>query len=168
MTPIVYIGLDTATISGIALWYPQTNRARVVQVKGDPIETFGFLIRTIMPMVKGKEQRLCMELTHHFQNAKTTRSICERYGFIKYSMRCNYPLLQIHEVGASEARKNLGTKGKESTFMKLHSHYVGPYFTDNHADALAVAMFQSVRDGFPIDWAALRILPLEMTNEKAR
>jgi hypothetical protein len=164
----VYIGLDTATITGISLWYPKAHLANVVQVKGSPIETFGFIVHRIMPFAGNNLKALCMELNHNFRNAATVRSLSERYGFIKYSLMCNYLNIRICEIGVAEARANLGTKDKQETHQRLSQRYAGPYFTDNHADALAVAIYQSVQDGFDFNFDSLKIRPLEVINAKAR
>lgn len=145
----VYLGLDTAIISGIAVWYPLTFKAYVVQVKGTPPETFGYLCQKVMPLIVKEQPTVVMEKLTHFRNADTTRSLLERYGFIKYSLMCNYQGLRIEEPTTSLARGNLKVKDKEDVFKLLSQYYQGAYFTDNHADALSVAIYQSVNDGIP-------------------
>lgn len=163
---IAYVGLDIATITGIALWHPFTHKAEVVQVKGDPMETFGFIVKVIMPLVVELQPTICMEQPHHFQNANTTRSLLERYGFIKYSLMCNYKGLRIEEPNLNSVRASLGAKKKEDVLQIMSTFYSGSYLTDNHTDALAACIYQSKQDEIPFTLTSLRITSIA-PKEKA-
>jgi hypothetical protein len=162
---LVYLGLDLATISGIALWHPFTHTAEVVQVKGDPIETFAFLARVIMPLLGKFQPTVCMEQSHHFINAKTTRSLLERYGFIKYSLMCNYKGMRIEEPNLNSIRASLGARNKKEMMGILATRYTGPYLTDNHTDALACCIYQSKEDGIPFTLGNLHIVSITPKEE---
>lgn len=156
MKSIVYVGLDIATITGIALWHPMTHTAEVVQVKGDPMETFGFIVKVIMPLVGKYQPTIVLENQFVGVNSVTTRKLIERYGFIKYSLMCNYQGIRIEEVYPASVRSFFKAKGKKEVMDILATRFTGPYLTDNHTDALACCIYQSKTDEIPFQLSTLK------------
>lgn len=146
----VYVGLDTATVSGIAMWSPILHVGLVLQTKGTPTE----LLLCISELVLSKlneniEPIFVLERQHNFLNANTARSLLERLGYIKYSLlSIGYT---VHEAGTAEVRSFLKCKTKEETFRFFHPIYRGNALTDNHTDALALALYQADQDGYVFD-----------------
>lgn len=142
-----YIGLDIATISGIAIYSPLKHAAVVGQSKGEPIYQLDDIIAKSVPKnLVGYSIQFVLEEPHHFQNATTTRSLISRYGYIKYSlMGLKYP---VYEVNLNSARHWLGTKTKKETHLLFTQYFRGDFLTSDHTDALAVAMYKAHKDGY--------------------
>lgn len=162
-----YMGLDTATTTGIAIYNTDNNIALVTLKKGSPIEQFIYIdviVKTMFKFGRGHidftQIKFVFEELHNFRNAKTTRSLCERYGFLKYSLLKNS--CQVSEIPPKMARSLLGLAGKKETFDFFSARYVGSMFSSDHADALAVALCQAHVDGFAIDLDTLRIRTLDL------
>lgn len=150
----VYVGLDTATITGVAIWMPKTHRALVSQVKGTPIEQLIY-IKEQLEAIRG-EVVVVMEQMHYFRNAKTIRSLVERYGYLKYTLlEAGY---RVEEVAPRVARSHFGAAGKEEMFRLFMPYFDGTALTSNHTDALAVALKQACDDGENFNLEALEIL----------
>lgn len=150
-----YMGLDTATTTGIALWIPGEQRALVSEITGDPNEQFDYIVGDACPD-DDENVAFVMEQMHYFRNAKTIRSLVERYGYLKYSLLgLGYP---VYEVAPSVARHHLGVKSKKETHSLFLPHFDGEKFTSNHSDALAVALKQACDDGENFRLEALEII----------
>jgi hypothetical protein len=125
--------------------------------KGTPIKQAEYIVtHLVAEPVLNIEPVFCLEMPHHFQNANTTRSLLERYGYIK-----NVLLgagFKVREPNLNSARAWLGVKDKQAVLM----HYI-PYFaggailTSDHADALLMAQFQASKDGIEPKWEELKI-----------
>ena len=156
----IYIGIDIATVTGIAIYNPIDNISYVIQYKGDPIQLFGFITHNLLIMESPLYPIYVLELPTHFRNATTTRNLLERYGFIKYSLM-NYNHLPV-EVNLNSVRAYFSCKTKANVKSLFLPKYQGnKKFTDNHSDALACAIYQSVKDGFGYAPGALKILEME-------
>lgn len=156
----VYIGLDIATVTGIAIYLPENNKSKVVQYKGTPTQLLGFLQRHIVWGYGNYKRVFVLEEPHHFRNATTTKSLLERYGFIKYSL-INHVILPV-EVNLNSVRSYFRAKTKD----EVHSYFLPMYqgkkkFTDNHSDALAVAIYQAVQDGHEYYPPTFKIMEME-------
>lgn len=158
MKQLHYIGLDVATMAGIAKWIPEINVAVVDEMKGTPNHQLQYIINSVLPPKEmAVETIFVLEKPFHFQNANTTRSLLERYGFIKYSLLgFGY---QVREPNLNSARAWLGVRDKQGVF----DHYVphlnsGRMLTSNHTDALLVAMYEAQQDGFTVEWSSLQIM----------
>lgn len=159
-----FIGLDTALVTGIALYNSEMNYAGVMQRKGTPVEQLATIIAVISHLrlgwVDSSQIVLVMEKLHNFRNAVSTRSLLERYGYLKNSLlERGY---QVQEVSPKEARSFLGVGGKEETFHLLKTRFQGTLFSSDHADALAIALYQaSVQECHPdVDTLEIRNLTL--------
>lgn len=142
-----YIGLDTATLMGVAVWNPDRHIAVVTQNKGTPIEQLYFINQNVFGLMEETADcEFVMEVLHNFRNAVTTRSLLERYGFLKWSLKAVQ--FEVEEVSPDMARSFLGTKEKEDTFRYFTKYFDGSMLTNNHTDALAVAIYQSTLDGY--------------------
>lgn len=159
MKPYIYIGLDIATTTGIAIYNPMNFKAEVVQYKGEPVQLLGFL-KTYVLHGSYHDSTFVLELPSSFRNAIVTRSLLTRYGFIKYSLM-DYNYLPV-EVNLNSVRSYFQCKNKGEVKSYFKKMYRGKKtFTDNHSDALAVAIYQSVMDGFDYSPLRLQITELE-------
>lgn len=155
----IYIGLDTATTTGISLYIPKDNLSVVTLKKGNPIEQLDYILDRINGDFPKVGYTFVLERQHYFRNAKSIRSLVERYGYLKHSLlREGY---RVEEVSPDAARKTLGVKGKQGAFDYLFDFYEGCNLTDDHTDALAVALHQAKEDGCtPPQWDGFRIVSL--------
>lgn len=154
----IYIGLDTATRMGVAI--VQGEKVGVMEIKGDPFTQWCALRSLLMSC---EPAALVFEKQHNFLNAKTTRNLLERYGFLKYSLLSLH--YRVEEVSPKVARHALGVKTKQEMLQLLHPYYHGSRkFTDNHADAAAVALYQMCQDGGKINLECLQITHLLETG----
>jgi hypothetical protein len=156
----VYVGLDTAKVMGAAIWFPRQQKAWVEECKGSPLAQWKFIQDLLYP-VPEEDVVFVFEKQHNFYNAKTTRSLLERYGFLKFSIlgstRC-----QVREVSPKVARAYLETSTKKETFRRFIPYFAGDYLTDNHTDALAVAIYESHTDGLELNWSKLSVVQHEV------
>lgn len=143
MNITTYIGVDPATRTGFAYYFPFSNEATVFECPGNPLEQWAFL-KAMIEMCPSS--LVCMEVLHHFRNAITTRDILQRSGYLKWSSTSfGYT---PREVSTPVIRSFLKCKSKEEVKELFAPHYSGiGRFTDNHSDALAVAMFSAYLDG---------------------
>ncbi len=163
-----YIGLDTAAKLGYAAWRPEDNLAQVALFKGEPIEQVVEILDSTRLLFKEEELLdvvFVMEMIHSFQNAVTTRSLLERYGYIKHTLRSTgFPVV---EVSPSPVRHFLGAAGKREVYDLLKPYYKGERLRDDHTDALACALFRSNLDGyeFKLDDLVIQDIVKEMVHE---
>lgn len=143
----IYIGLDVAETLGIAVYKPP-HFALVTSIKGIPPVQYE-LVRRI---ITGNSARsgllspiIVFELPNHFRNGKGTRTLLGRYGYLRWSLVDE--MLDIHEVNLNSARAFLKCKSKEEVLDFFLPWYTGSCLTDDHTDALAVAMYQAHKDG---------------------
>lgn len=115
------VGLDLATTSGIALY--DDDEVKVTTYKGTPIE----LLTKIESYLKPGS--LCVIEEHkHFRNAKTTRSLLERNGFIFWSLVAK----------GYEVQKLFPGKGRLQLIKAYHDRYK---LTKDEVDAIALINF---------------------------
>lgn len=160
----LYVGMDLATTAGVAVYIPITNQAIVFSAKAEPIDQFKRMLTSIQSISdhlrNGVDMRLdflyCLERVHHFRNAKTSRSLIERYGFVKYALLMGEA--KVVEVNLNSCRSWLKVKTKEENFMYYMPYYRGSMFTSDHADALTCALYQASNDGVAIDWLSFNIV----------
>lgn len=155
-----YVGLDTATTTGIAVLLPD-NKAAVTSVKGTPIQQLGVL----GPILAAFSKRypfvgLSMEKQHNFINANTARSLSERYGFLRWTLTGLG--FTVNEVSPRPARKLLGVVTKQECFDKFVPYFKGEALTSDHTDALAVCIFSAYQDGYKIDWERFVVVNLKI------
>lgn len=138
-----FIGIDPASVCGFAYYFPFSNEAHLFEVEGNPIQQWDFLQGMIQNVT---DPQLCIEMPTHFRNAVTTRSYVGRYGYLKWSsFAFGYPM---REVNLNSARHLLGCKTKEGVKQLFKSGYTGNFkITDNHTDALAIAIYGAYMDG---------------------
>jgi Holliday junction resolvasome RuvABC endonuclease subunit len=113
-------------------------------VQGSPIE------QGIVAFAKGINPSYAttyvLERLHTFRNANTTRSLLERYGYLKYLLQSGG--YRVEEVSPRMARKHLGLVEKEEVYEYFKKLYTGLRLTSHMTDALAVALYQADRDGY--------------------
>ena len=137
---IVFVGLDLATKAGIAVLEEDLKTCTVYEVKGNPYEQL-YQIQEILaktPAIWGIEE------LHIFRNAKTIRSLAERVGFIKWTIKglCKE---KVYMIQASRARKEFGVKTKKQAKELIQCQVEdGGHLTDNHSDAVLVAMMTAM------------------------
>lgn len=136
-----YVGLDVATWCGIAIFIPSANKATVQDFKGTPLEQAEHIKNYI-----STDCTVVFELEMYFRNAKTIRSLIERQGYIKHALL--WQSCRVTEVPPKSARRFLNTKSKAETHHKFIDNFWGEPLTNNHTDALAVAMYQAYQDGW--------------------
>lgn len=156
----IYCGLDVATRLGIAVWNPLENVAHVTMVKGEPIEQVVRILEVAgRDAEKGTQLVFVMEVLPSFQNGKTTRSLLERYGYIKYTlMGTGFPVQEVH---LSSVRRSLGVTDKMGVFNHFLPKYTGEHLLTDHTDALAVAVYQSVLDKYPYEEDTVQVHDLK-------
>lgn len=145
MKPTTYIGIDPAIVCGFAYYFPHSHEAHLFECEGNPIEQWEFLRELIE---KCPTSELCIETPNHFRNAVTTRDLVGRYGYLKWSAYAfGFP---IRDISMNSARHLLGCKTKEETKQTLKNGYKKGELkiTDNHTDALAVAMYGAWLGGY--------------------
>lgn len=149
---LIYVGLDIATVTGYAIWNPETQVAKVWQMKGDPIAQIKSLSHVLQKEKLGSAI-ICIEELHHIQNHKTVVSLAERRGFIYYTLvGVGYTVQNVH---SESARSLLKTRNKEETFRKFIPFYKGSAaLTSDMTDALAVALYGSLN----VDWEKLCVI----------
>lgn len=159
----IYVGLDMATVTGIAIYIPKEPIAIVHQYKGNPIEqlnTIKKLLNIYMTTnnyktISNYPYTFVIEELKTFRNAHTTRLLLEMTGYIRYSLvSLGYRVL---EVAPSIVRSYLDTKTKQGTLDFFLPRYTGSNLTNNHTDALALAIYQAHADGHSEDLNSLQI-----------
>lgn len=155
----IFIGLDVAERMGVATWNPQLNKAYVHVAKGSPIHQLDYIFKEVLvepePLVEEPKFIFVIERLHNFQNKNTVRSLLERTGFIKYSLISAG--FRVEEVSPLMARAYLGVSTKENLRVKLEQYFTGIRMTDDHSDALAVALYQASLEGYQLDFRKLTI-----------
>jgi hypothetical protein len=159
MSTPLYLGLDTATVTGVALLNPVSNSAIVYETKGIPNLQYKFidnLLKGIEVTCKAHVETIAMEELRNFRNAKVTRSLLGRYGFILWSLRgMGY---EVQEIAPKVARAKLNFRDKESVFRGFIPYLTSSLpFTSNHADALALALYVALMDGYECKLESLKI-----------
>ena len=151
---LVFVGLDLATIAGMAMISEDLKDCWVYEFKGNPYEQF-FQIQNIIcnqPAIWGIEE------LHIFRNAKTVRSLAERSGFIKWMLK-GVLKEKVMMVQVSKARKYIGAKNKEQARELMQCLVQGNgKLTDNHSDAILVAQMVA-RETLKIDDMNQAIVP---------
>lgn len=155
----MYIGLDTATVTGVAFYQPAFNIASVYETKGTPIEQWRFVNKKAFAL-KHLTINFVIEKQHNTLNMNTTRSLFERYGYIKW--RFQEEGITLLEVSPKPARKVLNCKDKETLFRVCLPFLVGSHLTSNHTDALAVALYVAHQDGL---WSPEKGMPTIYVEE---
>lgn len=147
---IIYCGLDIAKTTGLAVWYPEKHFALVTHVKGTPIVQLKCILAAIPKELFGEvlEPVFVLEKIFHFRNANTTRSLLERYGYMKHSLLDR--AARVEEAHPLAARRLLKARSKGQVLRMLQA-YSGECMTQDGADALAVAIFQAHKDGWIFD-----------------
>lgn len=152
-----YIGLDIATVTGMAIYTPSTETIEVALNKGDPISQYVRLVNYLETMdYKDRHPTFVLELPLHFQNANTSRSLIERYGYLKHSL-IRAGVYEVVEVNLNSVRKYLGCKTKEDVFRFFQPLYEGDYLTSDHADAAALCLYQASVEGHTVDLSRLKV-----------
>lgn len=142
----IYVGLDTATTTGLAVWFPTLQKALVSQCKGTPLKQLKHIQGYVF--FPTPEVVIAMESIHNFRNANVTRSLLERYGFLKYSLLAEG--FRVEEIPPKMARRSLGVNSKREAYEYLSTFCTGK-LTDNHTDALAIALYQALAEGHLMD-----------------
>lgn len=168
MTPeaeeTIYVGLDVAGTTGVSLFFPRQNEAICFSIKATPIEQIQEVIRNSLRIKQqyniqhedNTDLLFCFEKVFHFRNAKTTRDLVERYGFMKYTLlHGRYRVVEVH---LRSARSWLGVKSKQENLMHFVPHYMGSMLTSDHADATSCALYQAHLEGHTVDWSTFRLL----------
>lgn len=150
-----YVGLDTATVMGVAFYQPDFHVASVYEVRGTPLEQRRFICE------RAKEDMVYVfEKQHHFRNAVTARSLLERYGYLKWFLLDAKML--VREASPLPVRKLLGCKNKDTVHRIMMPFIVGMHLTSNHTDALAVALYAAHQDGL---WSPEKGMPTIYVEE---
>ena len=145
---MIYVGLDIAETMGVAIYYPDKSLAEVVEVKGLPYEQLEVLRKQYVPFHQ-TVVRFSIESLTHQRNAKTVRNLQQRIGYLKFSLiREGY---KVNEVNINSVRHFLEAKNKKEVHALL-STLSKDELTDNHTDALAVALYQAKREGADFAW----------------
>lgn len=140
------------------MWIPDSHLAFVYEVIGNPIVQLDYLLNNIVG--DPTRQTYVIERLHHFRNAKTTRSLLERYGYLFYGLaERGY---QVQEASTEAARKFLKVIGKQEAFDYLLPFFEGKYLSNHHTDALTLALYQASLDGFVLDESRLTIVEGEL------
>lgn len=154
MRASVYVGLDCAETMGVAYLRYDVERgpvAQVTEIVGTPLEQLKginkLMVRedtanTASPLLFVFEQQ------HNFRNAITARSLLERQGFLKWTLTSLG--FQVADVSPDVARKYLGTGSKGGTLQFFREISDDIKLTDNHTDALAVAVYRAYIDGLDL------------------
>ena len=151
---VVFVGLDMAKTAGVAVLSEDLKHCWVYELKGTPFQQF-YQIQNIVcnqPAVWGIEE------LHIFRNAKTVRSLAERVGFIKWTLK-GILKEKVLMVTATSARKYVGAKSKEQARELMQCLVTdGGRLTDNHSDAVLVALMVA-RETLKVDNQERAILP---------
>lgn len=157
----IYVGLDLATVSGLAIYIPNNPIAIVHQHKGNAIQQLNTIKKLLNVYIYNTNNKnnnsyiFIIEELHTFRNGNTTRFLLEMTGYIKYSLiDSGY---RVVDVAPSEVRKYLGTKDKKGTLDFFLPRYTGSNLTNNHTDALGLAIYQAAQDGHIEDFSNLQI-----------
>lgn len=142
--PKLYIGLDVAQTVGIAIY--DGDWAKVTAVSGYPYTQFNLISRLAQKYLRDDYiVTFVMEQPVHFQNAKTTRDLLGRYGYLFWSLiNANHDVL---EVNLNSVRAFLKCKTKRAVFDLMLPCYSGLSFTDDKSDALACCLYQAHKEG---------------------
>lgn len=158
-----YVGMDNASIGGVAFYNPTLHLALVAEVRGNPIyqlSQINVLMGMSIKTLKANDILFVFEMLVHFRNANTVRSLAERSGFLKYSLQGSG--FKTVDVDPNVVRKSLGTKDKDGTFEFFAKFYKGKFLTNNHTDAVAVAVYQAKMDGYDPNFEKLSIERIEV------
>jgi hypothetical protein len=151
---LVFVGLDLAKTAGVAILSEDLKHCHVYELKGTPYEQFYQLQNIVcnQPAVWGIEE------LHIFRNAKTVRSLAERVGFIKWTLK-GILKEKVIMVTATSARKFVGAKNKQHARELMQCLVAdGGRLTDNHSDAVLVALMVA-RETLKWDDQSQAVLP---------
>jgi hypothetical protein len=158
-----YVGLDSASIGGVAFYDPTEHKAVVAEIRGDPLNQLvqlNGLIKAVVPKMRQNDLVFVFELLVHFRNAVTVRSLLERHGFIKWNLKSvGY---KVQEVDPNVVRKFLETGTKQKTFDFFFDFFDGCNLTNNHTDAIACAMYQAHLEKYEPNWKKFRVERIEL------
>jgi Holliday junction resolvasome RuvABC endonuclease subunit len=147
----LFVGLDIATKMGVAFVNFGSKKITTVVYKGTPQIQLERLVDVVGDF-EGVVVRI--ETLVSFRNAKTTRSLLTRTGYISHSLENEKATIEY--VTPTEARRFLGVKTKAE--VKDFFNRFAPGITDDEADAIAVAVYKNVEDLNFDDWKFERIL----------
>jgi Holliday junction resolvasome RuvABC endonuclease subunit len=135
-----YVGLDLATVSGVAIIDSEAIEAVLFEVKGTPYEQLKKVLNFLdIQSIDKDNVKWSIEQIHTFLNAKTVRSLLERKGFVMWTLIGNG--FEVEEVSPRVARYRFGFKGKKDAMAQMEPIIDSPLLTDNHVDAFAVALY---------------------------
>lgn len=142
--PKVYIGLDVAQTVGIAVY--DGDSAKVTDARSYPYIQLILIVRLAQKYILGGYLiTFVMEQPVHFQNAKTTRELLGRYGYLRWSLIHNG--YDVQEANLNSVRAFLKCKTKRAVFDLMLPCYSGLSFTDDKSDALACCLYQAHKEG---------------------
>jgi hypothetical protein len=130
------VALDIAKTMGVCFHKHPDGNFYCTAYSGTPQEQLEMLLDVLGDDVKNT--LFFIEELNSFVNAKTTRSLLHRVGFIKLTLEKLGAKVEM--VNAMAARKFLGAKNKKDVgniFQALDF----PKMTDDEADALAIMLF---------------------------
>jgi Holliday junction resolvasome RuvABC endonuclease subunit len=136
---MIYIGLDTATTMGVAVFAPNTHKVYVAESKGSPLQQMRFISEKVLPGLSLGHTYIALEQLHNMRNAVTVRSFMERYGYIKWTLAERD--WKVFDIPPQVARASLGCTTKMDVFDYFLPAYKGSKLTHNHTDALALALY---------------------------
>jgi hypothetical protein len=157
MTVPIFIGMDCAIVGGVACYDPNEHIALVTELKGTPLNHLQ-QINALLILLKGwslRDKVFVFETLVHFRNAVTVRSLLERTGFLKWSL--TGVGFETYDVDPNTARKFLGTGTKEATLKFFAPNFKGSFLTNNHTDALAIALYKANMDGYTPNFKQLKV-----------
>jgi hypothetical protein len=155
-----YVGIDSASIGGVAFYNPTLHKALVTELKGNPLTQLiqlNLLVSEVLKKKMANDAVFVFEQLVHFRNAKTVRDLLERSGFLKWTLKgLNFKVAE--DIDPNVARGWLQTKDKEGTFRFFLPFYKSSLvLTNNHTDALAIAIYQAHLDGYEPNYEKLTI-----------
>lgn len=153
-----YIGLDIATVTGMALYRTESETIEVALNKGDPISQYARLNNFLESLdFRDRHPVFLLEKPLHFRNANTLRQLVERYGYIKHSL-IHAGVYRVEELNLNSVRKHLQCRSKEEVFRFFVPLYLGDYLTSDHTDAAALCLYQAAVEGHTVDLNRLKVI----------
>lgn len=150
----MFIGLDIAQTMGVAVVTSDSPTILLAEVKGEPPEQEAVLAYLVSRYKSSYRQHFILEMPSHFRNAKTTRSLIERYGYLKYTL-VTYDM-DVNEFSPPVIRSALGLPNRKRDVLQYFREMFPAYaqfLTDNHTDALATAIAGAMYMGEELDLA---------------
>lgn len=142
------LGLDLATVSGLAIFDISTLEVAAYEVTGNPFEQFKLMAENIENLTISC---VGIEMVMSFNNAKTTRSLLERYGYFKWTLKSLE--IPIHEIHPKSARKQFGATTKLNALLLVNKRLKTARCATsyNHSDAVLVALAAARKHGLSFD-----------------